>query len=723
MNLTVPQSLRRAGRHWLVGGVLHYGALATVVAGAGCAGAAWWHWPAWLPAATVAIVAVGMLLDAHWRPRAADLCRRLDARYPQLQDSSHLLLCAPETLSPVAQLQRWRTSAALGQLLDSGALRRFRPHWHRSPVVNAAGACLGLLLFFAVEQLPQRHTADPVTAHKTANSAPPLALREAVTQIAPPPYTGRPAQAQALQISAPAQSRITWQVTLNTPVDGLTMLAAQRNFAFTAEGPLPSRRWSLARTVTDTDFYQLSADRAGAETLLPEMHNIDITPDRAPAFEFQSPRDNVTVMNLDRDHRSALLQVSVDVRDDFAVAGTDLLITLASGSGENVRFRNDRIALSPAGGDERRRHYRFAIPVERYDIEPGDELYWFLQARDNRAPNANVSKSQHFILRWPQEEIFGLSDAEGMAIKVLPEYFRSQRQLIIDTEALLGERERISDADFRKRSESLAYEQNLLRMRYGRFLGEEDSAMEHHDTGEDHGAGDSEDHDGPARQQPREFGDASGVVEAAGHQHDSAENATLFDPQTKELLRSALNAMWSARRELSIIEPRASLPHQHTALRFIKEVQQATRIYLQRVGFEPPPLDETRRLSGERDAVAPPQVSAARDGGERQALLELLQRVRAGENPGEADIATLHELTLVREQPQMQVQLSKALRLLQQQPDCAECRRRLTALLYQLTPQPGAQPTLPWERAASGGFVHWLGGDATDSAKDSGVRQ
>ncbi len=43
-----------------------------------------------------------------------------------------------------------------------------------------------------------------------------------------------------------------------------------------------------------------------------------------------------------------------------------------------------------------------------------------------------------------------------MAVKVLPEYFRSQRQLIIDTETLIAEEPEITAEDFRKRAASLA---------------------------------------------------------------------------------------------------------------------------------------------------------------------------------------------------------------------------------------------------------------------------
>jgi len=719
------QLLRRAGRRWRYGGLWAYGWLALAAAAIATAGVAQLHWPGWLPWACLGCISLALLLDRSWRLSTAALCSRLDGRFPQLQDSSQLLHRAADILGPLAQVQRARTAAALRQLLDGGALQSFRPRWQRSAVANAAGACLGLLAFIAVDNLPPGEAADQAHAQPAAATPQSVAVAEAVSEIQPPVYTGLPAQTQSLQVKAPEQSRISWRITLDAPVDALTMLAARENFIFDAVEALPSRRWQLTRTVAETDFYQLSARRGQEEVLLPQMHNIDIQPDRPPAFSFNLPRDHVTVIDIDGEASSPLLRVDVEVTDDFQVAATDLLITLASGDGENIRFREENIALEPAATAAGKKRYRFNIPVARYPIEPGDELYWFLQARDNRDPQPNLQKSQHFIIRWPQEEIFGLSDAEGMAIKRLPEYFRSQRQLIIDTEALLAEREQLDAEDFRKRSESLAYEQNLLRMRYGRFLGEEDSALEHggesspgHEEEEEHEEGHGEDsHEGEHAHgehghahepESRQFGDAAGVIAAAGHSHDNSEHATLFDPQTKELLRSALNAMWSSHRELSVIEPRASLPHQHSALRYIKQVQQASRIYLQRVGFEPPPLDEGRRLSGELDDTRPPRVSGNRTDTEREQWLTLLQRVRANETLDDGAVEQLPSLPQLSEQPQLQLELSKSLRRYRQQPDCGDCGRQLSALLYQLLPTPLAQPALPRERAAAGSFDNWL---------------
>ena len=61
----------------------------------------------------------------------------------------------------------------------------------------------------------------------------------------------------------------------------------------------------------------------------------------------------------------------------------------------------------------------------------------------------------------------------GLGVDVMPEYFRSQRQIIIDSEKLLRDKRRITKQTFNATSNELAHDQKVLRLRYGEFLGEE----------------------------------------------------------------------------------------------------------------------------------------------------------------------------------------------------------------------------------------------------------
>lgn len=71
-------------------------------------------------------------------------------------------------------------------------------------------------------------------------------------------------------------------------------------------------------------------------------------------------------------------------------------------------------------------------------------------------------------------------------------------------------------------------------------------------------------------------------------------------------LKGALAQMWEAELRLRTHKPKEALPYEYKALRMLKEVQQSTRAYVAKTGFEAPPLKEPElRLSGELDKITP----------------------------------------------------------------------------------------------------------------------
>ena len=72
----------------------------------------------------------------------------------------------------------------------------------------------------------------------------------------------------------------------------------------------------------------------------------------------------------------------------------------------------------------------------------------------------------------------------------------------------------------------------------------------------------------------------------------------------KSKLRAALTEMWDAELYLRLFKPEESLPYQYKALKLIKEIKNHARIYVHRMGFDAPPINEAEsRLSGELEEV------------------------------------------------------------------------------------------------------------------------
>ena len=170
--------------------------------------------------------------------------------------------------------------------------------------------------------------------------------------------------------------------------------------------------------------------------------------------------------------------------------------------------------------------------------------------------------------------------------------------------------------------------------------------------------------------------------------HDIAEAATLLDPDTRAILKSALGEMWQAELHLRQGHPDLALPYEHRALEFIKQVQQSTRIYLARVGLELPPPDEARRLSGERKDLADRvgSLSAATD--DERAIAHLWQTLADGGTPDWSAAATWLRANQARLPDALGV--LAALDTAQRDPACADCRARLRDRLWPLLPTPAA---------------------------------
>jgi hypothetical protein len=92
-------------------------------------------------------------------------------------------------------------------------------------------------------------------------------------------------------------------------------------------------------------------------------------------------------------------------------------------------------------------------------------------------------------------------------------------------------------------------------------------------------------------------------LEAFAHTHDDGEEATFFVQSVRAKLKAALTVMWDAELYLRLYEPEKSLPYQYTALKLLKEISNDSRIYVHRTGFDPPPLKEEKRLTGDLNEV------------------------------------------------------------------------------------------------------------------------
>ncbi len=558
--------------------------------------AALWVLPAWallrfLPAPWPALWTDGAALlvllgipALRYRQRSATwLAQRLNQRLPSFEDSAGLLF-TPGT-GALAALQRQRLEQRLPRVTLAALGLRAHSPWMLLPILLAAA-----VLLVPAQPMDGSTSTGAREAPTAAGEAPlgPPVVQSTEVRITPPRYTGLPEGRQAaLDIEAVAGSRIDWALNIEpAPSTAALVFIDGRRM----ELALDDQRWRGSDAPAASSRYRIEID--GAVLGLDEAAaRLELRPDQPPQIRVRRPGQTLNIVES-----AAAMELDIEATDDFGLGAAELLLTLAKGDGELVEVSEQRMALR-GEGDARSRRYLRRLDLAALGFETGNDLILRVEVLDSLGQRA---RSPSYILRWPKLRDTEGEGVEGFVQRTLPAYFRSQRQIIIDTEALIAERAALERERLLARSDSIGVDQRLLRLRYGEFLGEEvetDGPLlpEGHSLDDGHGHAD-----------PAAFGDAGALIRAYGHMHDQEEGATLFDPVTRERLRSALREMWQSELHLRMGDPIAALPYQYRALDLIKQIQQASRIYLARVGLELPPIMFSRRLSGDRSTAVRP---------------------------------------------------------------------------------------------------------------------
>ncbi|WDA39787.1 DUF4175 family protein [Erythrobacter sp. BLCC-B19] len=525
------------------------------------------------------------------------LVRRLNAREGSLEDSAALAF-SEGPLTPFQQLQADRIAARIAAL-DPASLADRLP---RRRIALAWGLGLAALAGIALWQAQQSDT-PPLAPAPSGTAAPAGAprLTGQRVRIVPPAYTGlAPSYADSLDIRAPAGSQIEWTLGFDpAPTAAAVQLIGGQAIplARTSEG------WQGALRLDSPALYRITAAAMPGEQ---PAHRLEPIADEPPQVRVIEPASGLVMMTPGQRSWRIIFEAS----DDYAVdAIARLTLTTAIGEGENVRFAERSITVRGTG-DPRRRRFVIDLPLGAYGLVPGSDLVAQLTIADTRSPEPQIVRGPGVILRYPSPRAMEAEGLDLMAKQQMPAYFRSQRQVIIDTEALIKQRKNLSADDFMQRSDAIGVDQRLLRLRYGQFVGmeaeevpkpplpiaekDEPAEPEHYD-------GDGHDHSNDRK--PPVFGAIGDVTAEYGHVHDESEAATLLDPDTRKLLKAALDAMWEAEVNLRTGKPEAALPFENKALQYIKQIQQATRIYLPRIGTQQPPIDMARRLTGKRVGI------------------------------------------------------------------------------------------------------------------------
>lgn len=445
----------------------------------------------------------------------------------------------------------------------------------------------------------------------------PPVFSTAKVRIQPPAYTQLPSnESKQLNISTLVGSAVQWTVKFSTMQQLKVSLNNSRGeeLTFTNTG----EAFEYKDRIQNSGLYGIRAYWKDSLIYQSEFYHIEAIPDLAPKIE-PSTKELYTLHFL-KDPKT--LSISAKISDDFLVKEAFVVATLARGSGENVKFREMKFPISKS--NFKSSSLAKTIDLKALNFTPGDELYYYWAAVDNKSPQANFTKSDTYFVVYKDTSAANEAELATMAVNILPEYFRSQRQIIIDTEKLITKRNKISKQEFSQTSNEIGFDQKTLRIRYGQYLGEEyessiggghghdegeanllDGFMHKHDSEEeghhDHSHHDHDhSHDTKASTQPQGEGSLAEILAEYVHSHDDAESNTFYEQSTRSLLKSALENMWQSELHLRLYEPEKALPFEKKALEFLKEAQHKARTFVSKSSYDPPPIKENEtRMKGE----------------------------------------------------------------------------------------------------------------------------
>ena len=566
--------------------------------------AAAWRWAGVSAALGILVLGMAILgIAALMRGRRFDRAwtvRRLDGMRPELEDSSDLLVRDRAGLAPLERLQYDRLQSRMAASAPDP-----RPAWSLRRIAIAwALAALAVVVVFL---WPRAGVLAP--AHEGAASPPgvPHLIGQRL-RVIPPAYTRLPPRdLTSLDGQVPQGSRLEWTLRFTPQPKGaeLTVIQGQP-----LELKPAGKDWGTGLTLDRSLLYRV-VPRGGGATA--PLHRLDAIADAPPEVKVLRPTQGLTLVTPGQKS----WPVAFEVTDDYGVAPeASLHLTFAEGDGEEVKFRERTLVLN-GEGTGRRRVFTASLDFASLGFQQGGDLVAQLMAADNRAPSPQTTAGPSLILRWaaPAETIGEGLDAAVK--KMLPAYLSSERQIIIDAKQLLKDRPSLTAHRFLARSDSLGADQQGQRLRYSQFLGGEKEKAEN-------ALPLSDDDDAPAAKPattakpplptgasgtagsggaaPAGFGVEVDVLHDYGHAHDDTESSAV-DPSSRAKLKLAVDQMFQAETRLRQGDPAGALPFAEKALGFIKEAQQAERIYVPHASSHTPPIDESRRLTGKREGL------------------------------------------------------------------------------------------------------------------------
>lgn len=309
-----------------------------------------------------------------------------------------------------AEVLRWDNNAEIEYIDSTGR--------HRHPMNRGANGHFFTFYSLAGDARFRIHTPSLRSQWYHVSSYIPPAILSARILVEPPAYTRMETEARERlgNIQVVEGSRIAWELVLP---EGVTarMLSDAGNRDFTERDGghhleiIAEESFTYRLIVTDGD---------GRNATTGEI-DLNVLPDNPPTVDITRPGRDIAAAP------DARVDIQALAADDFGLAGTILRISV---SGDRQR---QFLLFQPDEGVEpvRERTLNTALNLADFNLQDGDVITYFIEAIDNREPDARAGRSEIFFIEIREET--EPNQMEGIPTKVEN----------IDVQALIVEMKRL----------------------------------------------------------------------------------------------------------------------------------------------------------------------------------------------------------------------------------------------------------------------------------------
>jgi hypothetical protein len=438
------------------------------------------------------------------------------------------------------------------------------------------------VLWLAGDDAFSKTISSTVTSGSESSAA--ISIEDLRVRVVPPAYSGLSVAEVSGDAPVRALAGSQIEVVLNTrgPVEGATL---GFNGAINSMRSLGEGRFSGTFVASMSGAFEarVVADERSAPA--PLVRAVEVYNDTMPEARIWEPASDQLLRSLP----NAPVTVRWTALDDLGLAGVALKYIKSRGEGDSAKFTNGEVNIgSVERGNLREWRGTASLDLKRLDMQPGDTLVFWIEARD-RNPNGNsVGRSASLAIAVAAPELAKLSLSDLMPNEI-GRFLLSERQIITHTEKLHTERARLNDAEIKRRANDIAAEQRDFKNSFNDYI-----KLEGEGEATDAGTG-------AGAQSIEERVRAAEEERTAPHMHGIPEPPA-GSPSSVKDMTYAIRAMWDAEDALTNADTTEALKYEREALMLLKRAQAAVR-YIPPILPQSKPLDLKRRYAGELQEI------------------------------------------------------------------------------------------------------------------------